>query len=388
MTGFEQFRLVVAREVRESFRRTSVRLVIAVLFVVAVVGVTLPDLLSSDDRPSFEVIVEPGVAGSIRDSLSDLAIDAEADLEIVDLDTLDPIPDSAREAVEEGQADAALLDGSPLRAVTGDDPSDTLVSVLLQAASGPGLIDRLVEAGVSVDDAAELAATPPLVFESVDADEDDEQRGVAFGASIVLYMSLLTVTIQVANGTAIEKASRISEVLLAVVRPGTLLFGKVVGVGLVSLTGVVALIIPVVGKAAVGGSLPPAALPAIGVSLLWFVLGLAFWAPVSGMAGSLVERQEEVGTAVQPITLVMIASFFAATSAADTVVGAVLAQIPLTSPIVEPTRIVMGESSAIEAASSLTILLVAAAAAIRFGGVVYRRAIVRTGRRLKVRDLL
>ena len=69
-------------------------------------------------------------------------------------------------------------------------------------------------------------------------------------------------------------------------------------------------------------------------------------------------------------------------------IGAVLAQIPLTSPIVEPTRIVMGESSALEAASSLVILLIAAAVAVRFGGVVYRRAIVRTGRRLKVRDLL
>ena len=388
MTGFEQFRLVVAREVRESFRRTSVRVVIAVLFAAAVAGVTLPDLLSSDDRPSFEVIVEPGVADSISESLAELAADAGADLEVVDPETFDPVPDSAREAVEDGQADAALVDGSPLLAVTRDDPSDTLVSVLLQAASGPGLIDRLVEAGVAVDDAATLAATPPLVLESVDADENDEQRGVAFGASIVLYMSLLTVTIQVASGTAIEKASRISEVLLAVVRPGTLLFGKVVGVGLVSLTGVIALVIPVVGKAAVGGSLPPAALPAIGVSLLWFVLGLAFWAPVAGMAGSLVERQEEVGTAVQPITLVMVAAFFAATSAADTVIGAVLAQIPLTSPIVEPTRIVMGESSALEAASSLVILLIAAAVAVRFGGVVYRRAIVRTGRRLKVRDLL
>ena len=187
---------------------------------------------------------------------------------------------------------------------------------------------------------------------------------------------------------AIEKASRISEVLLAVVRPGTLLFGKVVGVGLVSLAGVAALVLPVVAKAAIGGSLPPSALPTIGVSILWFVLGLAFWAPVAGMAGSLVERQEEAGTAVQPITVVLIGAFFAATSAADTIVGAVLAQIPLTSPILEPTRIAMGESSMLEAASSAAILAVSAAAAVRFGGVVYRRAIVRTGRRLKVRDLL
>ena len=348
----------------------------------------LPDLLSDDDRPAFDVIVASDVPTSVRDALPTIADAADADLEVIDPSTLDPVPVSPRAAVEDGQVDAALLDGAPLVAVSQDDPSDTLVTVLLQAASGPGLVDRLVAAGVDESDAADLAATAPIAFESVDTEEQDERRGVAFAASIVLYMSLLTVTIQVANGTAIEKSSRISEVLLAVVRPGTLLFGKVVGVGLVSLAGVAALVVPIVGKGAVGGSLPSSALPAIGVSIVWFLLGLALWAPIAGMGGSLVERQEEVGTAVQPMTVVMVGAFFVATSAADTVVGAVLGLFPLTSPIVQPTRLVTGESSAVEAGVSIALLVVAAAVAVRFGGVVYRRAIVRTGRRLKVRDLL
>lgn len=388
MKATAQFRLVVAREVRESFRRTSVRVVIAVLFVAALAAVILPDLLADDDRPEFDVIVTSDVPASVRDALPTIADAADADLEVIDPSTLDPVPVSPRAAVEDGQVDAALLDGTPLVAVTQDDPSDTLVTVLLQAASGPGLVDRLVAAGVDESDAADLAATAPIAFESVDTEEQDERRGVAFAASIVLYMSLLTVTIQVANGTAIEKSSRISEVLLAVVRPGTLLFGKVVGVGLVSLAGVAALVVPIVGKGAVGGSLPSSALPAIGVSIVWFLLGLALWAPIAGMGGSLVERQEEVGTAVQPMTVVMVGAFFVATSAADTVVGAVLGLFPLTSPIVQPTRLVTGESSALEAGFSIALLVVAAAVAVRFGGVVYRRAIVRTGRRLKVRDLL
>lgn len=370
MRASEQFRLVVGREVRESFRRTSVRVVIVVLFVAALAAVILPDVLGGDDRPEFDVIVAPEVPASIRDALPDLADAADADVEVVDPSTLDPVPASPRSAVEDGQVDAALIEDSPLLAVTRDDPSDTLVTVLLQAAS------------------VDLAATPPLRFESVDTGEADERRGVAFGASIVLYMSLLTVTIQVANGTAIEKSSRISEVLLAVVRPGTLLFGKVVGVGLVSLAGVMALVVPVVGKGLLGGSLPSSAIPAVGVAMVWFLLGLALWAPVAGMAGSLVERQEEVGTAVQPMTVIMVGAFFVSTSAADTVVGAVLAWFPLTSPIVEPARLVTGESSALEAGGSIVLLVIAAAVAVRFGGVIYRRAIVRTGRRLKVRDLL
>ena len=63
-------------------------------------------------------------------------------------------------------------------------------------------------------------------------------------------------TIQVANGTAIEKANRISEVLLAIVRPAPLLFGKVVAVGLIGAMTLLAGAVPVLIKAVAGGDLP------------------------------------------------------------------------------------------------------------------------------------
>ena len=63
----------------------------------------------------------------------------------------------------------------------------------------------------------------------------------------VLYLVLLF-AIQAANGVAIEKANRISEVLLAIVKP-TAPFGKIVGVGIVGLAGQAAGAIPVVVKA-------------------------------------------------------------------------------------------------------------------------------------------
>ena len=46
---------------------------------------------------------------------------------------------------------------------------------------------------------------------------------------------LLLLTSQVASGVAIEKTNSVSEVLLAIVRPHALLFGKVIGVGLIGL---------------------------------------------------------------------------------------------------------------------------------------------------------
>ena len=74
--------------------------------------------------------------------------------------------------------------------------------------------------------------------------------------------------ILVANGVAIEKANRISEVLLAIVRPGPLLFGKVIGVGLVGIATLAIAAAAAAGAAAASaatclpGSAPPS--PAAG----------------------------------------------------------------------------------------------------------------------------
>ncbi|MDZ7674201.1 MAG: ABC transporter permease [Acidimicrobiales bacterium] len=385
MNGTTQFRLVVKREVTESFRRTSVRILIGVLLVAASLGVILPEVIGGGGPPSYDVYVDEAVPEEVTAQLPSIAEAQDAEVTLVvpgDLEADDP-----RTAVEERELDAAILPGERTTVVVEEDRSDPLVSIVGQAASTPALTARLEAAGLNAEVASTLASTPSIQLVRVDDEDQSERRGVASLASIVLYFALLTVTIQVANGTAIEKASRISEVLLAVVRPGTLLFGKVVGVALVALSGVVALVVPVLVKGALGGSLPAAALPSIGISLVFFVFGLALWAPLAGMFGSMVERQEEVGTAMQPLTIVLIGAFLVATATPDSLLGAVLGYLPVTSPIVEPTRIAYGASSPVEAVVSGLLLVVGAVLAVRVGGGVYRRSIVRTGRRLRLSEV-
>ncbi len=53
-----------------------------------------------------------------------------------------------------------------------------------------------------------------------------------------------------------------------------------------------------------------------------------------------------------------------------------------------PTRIAIGVTSPVELAVSLGLLVAAVALTIRFGATIYGRAIVRTGRRLKLREVL
>ena len=72
----------------------------------------------------------------------------------------------------------------------------------------------------------------------------------------VLYLLLIGLTISVANGVAIEKSNRISEVLLAIVPPRPLLFGKVAGVGIMGLATLAFGVVPVVVRVLLGGGLP------------------------------------------------------------------------------------------------------------------------------------
>ena len=75
---------------------------------------------------------------------------------------------------------------------------------------------------------------PPLRTVALEG-EDDGGEGVAFVASLVLYLQLIMYGIAVASGVVEEKASRVIEVLLATVQPRAILAGKILGIGALGL---------------------------------------------------------------------------------------------------------------------------------------------------------
>jgi ABC-2 type transport system permease protein len=232
-----------------------------------------------------------------------------------------------------------------------------------------------------------VLTTPNARVEEVAADESDRKASAAI-LSLVLYLVLLLLMIQAANGVAIEKANRISEVLLAVVKPTALFFGKVVGVGLVGLAGLAAGAIPVVVKAVAGGDLPAGLGAAILGGFPWMLLGLVLYLTTAGALGALIERQEEAGAVLTPLSLLLIGTYVLAQSSAGNDFGAVLAIFPFTSPIVMPARIALGDASTAEIVASLLVGIATVLFVVRLGSAIYRRGIVHTGRRLRLGEVL
>ncbi len=386
MTWLQATRLVAGRELREAFRRKSLWIVFAILFIGSSVAMILPDVLDSG-RTRYDVAVtasdSEAAATTFESDLRNLAGNLDASVTFRSVDDRA----RARKLVNDDAVDLAVVGTNPPVVIVRAGENDTLVAIVRQALASRSLVQQLENAGLdqaTIDQV--LRAPPPRVVE-VAADDSDRRASAAI-LSLVLYLVLQLLMIQAANGVAIEKANRISAVLLAVVKPSALFFGKVVGVGLVGLAGLAAGAIPVMVKAVAGGDLPAGLGPAILGGLPWMILGLVLYLTTAGALGALIERQEEAGSVLTPLSLLLIGTYVLAQSSADGSFGAVLAIFPFTSPIVMPSRIALGAASTAEIVASLAVGIVTVLFVIRLGAAIYQRGIVHTGRRLHLSEVL
>lgn len=370
-------RLVVEREIREAARRKGIWALIVMIFLGSSALMIIPELIPEG---TDEIVVvgdddEFGVGDALV-ALPDRTVEVDSA----------PDREAAVAMVEAGDADlAVILETPPVLLVESEGSS--LVTVVRETVANRVALVELASRGVdtqSVGDAF-TAATP--IVEPIDI-ERSGREAAALALTALLYILTVILTGQVANGVAIEKSNRVSEVLLAIVPPRSMLFGKVLGVGCIGLVTLLAGGLPVLARFVLGGDLPDGIGRTLLVSAAWFIGGLALYLTIAGSLGALVSRQEEAGAVVGPLVTLLVAGYFVAVAGGDSALGAVLAYVPLVSPMLEPYRIAVGAGSPVEYALSLAILLASVIVAGRVGAVVFRRAIVRTGRKLGLREVL
>ena len=212
-----------------------------------------------------------------------------------------------------------------------------------------------------------------------------QSRFTGLAVAILIYVIILTYGIRITSGVGDEKASRVVEVLLTTLRPVQLLAGKVIGMGWLAIaqvtviSGVYLALGYVLGSPAVHGA-------AIGVVIgaaVWLLLGYAFYCTAYAAAGSLITRQADAYNATIPLQIPLILayvlSYTVIYSSGVSWFYHLLAFIPFTAPVAAPWwQITL--SAAITVASTVVMARVA--------GTIYERAILRTGSRLKVRQVL
>lgn len=288
---------------------------------------------------------------------------------------------AARTALLAGEVDAVIVNGQKVLA---DGELDQKLGLILQSAHREAQIKA---SGLSIT---------PLREESVGADAryQEVRTGIATLVVMVLFFLLIYSSIYVAMGVVEEKGSRIVELLLTSVRPWQLLGGKIVGLGALSLINLGAVIVTGLGAsfaAGVAADLPPGMTGIVISAVVWFILGYAFFSALAAMLGSLVSRQEEVNSVLTPMTMLMMLCYFVAFSAAIEPTGTVarvLSLVPPFSSMVMPVRTAAGDVPLWEIALSGTLMIAAAAGVLALGARVYGRAVLRTGARVKLSEVL
>jgi ABC-2 type transport system permease protein len=184
----------------------------------------------------------------------------------------------------------------------------------------------------------------------------------------------------------------VAEVLVTTVRPAHLLAGKVLGIGATTLLLVLAAALPFAGAIAAGMvDVPEAAALDVLASVGWFALGYSIYAMGFAALGALVDRQEDLGGAIGPVSAALVLSYFAsfqAQGSPDSTLAIFTSIFPLSAPMVMPVRIAEGAATPVQVLAAIALGLATLALLARVGETIYRRALLRGGRRLKLLEVL
>ncbi|HUF33255.1 MAG TPA: ABC transporter permease [Acidimicrobiales bacterium] len=378
--------LVAERELRDAFRSRAYWVIMAILFIGSLAVVVVPRLVTQDE--THDVGVAGDAPSTVVERLEGLAEAFDVGLEVEQLHGRG----DAIEAVRTERLEAALVfgpDGPVLVRRVGT--SETLVAIAGQAAAAAMSQQRLVDAGLDAAVAREALDAPPPAELTVDGDRP-ARTNIAYGVSFMLYVMLLFGGMGVATGVAVEKSTRIAEVLVTTVRPTHLLAGKVLGIGLSTFLLLLIGLIPFLAAMGAGElSVPAGAVGDVVAGFGWFVLGFAMYAIGFGVLGALVDRQEDLGSAVAPFSILLVLSLGVAMhgrNAPDSLPVVVGSLFPLSAPIVMPVRLAGGGASAVEVVLAIVLCLLTIALLVRVGGAAYHRALLRGGRRLRLAEVL
>jgi len=270
-----------------------------------------------------------------------------------------------------------------------------------------GLVDDATRALALETEVTALGGDPAAVSGALDAavptvvmvgDSDDFDSGTFFAGLVVIVM-LFIILIQSASvimmGVVEEKSSRVVEILLATVRPATLLGGKVLGVGMYALVQAASMVGPIIFAAwylDLFATLNLEAGPLLVKFGVWFLLGFAVFIVFFGGLAALVSRQEDIGAVTTPMMLLMMVPLYLAIylvpSNPDGTVTQVLTQIPFFAPFMVPMRSAFGAITTAETLLAVTICLVTIPLLTWVAGRVYAGAVLNTGGRMKLADAL
>ncbi len=267
--------------------------------------------------------------------------------------------------------------------------------------------NTIMALNLSEEEAQRLNATPDISYdiasESGSADDGGSAPGdtpevnplnavVFYVTVIVMFFIIINYASQIGTEVAMEKTSRVIEMIVSSVPPVTHLLAKISAMILVSLTQLFIFLLAIVAAVWIfdfGSIIGDLGLEAneqtatlIVYSGIYLVLGLVLYLSLSAMLGSFISRMEDLQQALLPVTMLALGGFYIAIfniwGEADNMLVKVSSFFPLFTPFVMPLRAMNAETSQMTLLIGVVILIVSIALAVILAASIYRNSVLST----------
>lgn len=345
-TGFgAATRLVAEREVKSFLRMKGTWIGLGFILVLMFALAILPKVFA--DGPDEVAAVGP-------DAVSVLA---GTGLDVREVDTVA----AAEDLVRSDKVEAAIVPDT-----TGDSQSGVRVVAL---DDEPNSI------------VAALATAPPVdLLEQADVSKDEQQIVIQVFAFVFLIFAMGGVAI--AQSTVIEKQTRIVEILVSTIPVRALLAGKIIGHAVLNIGQVAVLAVAAPIALGIGGhtALLTIMAPALGWFVPFMLLGFVLLAAMWAVAGSVVSRQEDLGSSMGLVMILVLGPYFAVSFFSDDpTVMTVLSYVPFSAAVAMPVRLFAGEAQIWEPLVSLGLLAGALVLILLLASRLYSGSLLQTG---------
>lgn len=289
----------------------------------------------------------------------------------------------AIDRVERDEADLALIQRGGHWSIVTPDGAATQHSRILTE-----VITEDLEARAAAEQGVDLTALRAEARVSLEGTDSSQQvaagRVLSFVFAILFYLAAVVFGMGIAQSILEEKSHRVVEIIAAAVPVRQVLIGKLaanIGLALGQLVLYLAAGLLAMNLFDVGLEMGWV-LRGSGWFLAFFLVGFSILAALWAVAGAMADRPEDLSATSTPLTTILMVLYIAGLLASGTV-QTVLSWVPLASSVVMPLRLVQGTAGPVEGAASLGLGLLALVLITAWAGRVYRRAVLRTGTRLR-----
>ena len=232
----------------------------------------------------------------------------------------------------------------------------------------------------------------------VEENDDGADFLFAFGAGMLLLVSVLTAAGYLLQGLSEEKENRIMEVLLSSLKPEQLMFGKLLGLGAAGLlqmvvwtASLVAFLLALSRIVDLPVDLRAPSVQTVAVALAYFLLGYAFLGTVQAALGVVTTNLKEANNVAVFVVLPAVSPMWflaVLVEHPDGALARVLSLAPFTAPLTGLIRFGTDSMTSAELALNLGVLAAFTGAAVLLTVRLFRAYLLLYGQRPRVGHIL